>query len=85
MRTERALGVSEYPVADLEGRDATADRLHFSRKLIPEDGHPWPDEPRQESHDEGLGRPVMAVRLIHGCRVNLDEQLVVLGRRLVHL
>ena len=42
MSTEGALVVSEHLVADLESRDATADHLDHSRKLIPEDGRSWP-------------------------------------------
>jgi hypothetical protein len=60
MRTEPApvlkSAVSEYPVTDREGRDATADRLDVSRKLIPEDRHPWSEKPGEEPHDEGLAR-----------------------------
>jgi hypothetical protein len=37
--------VAEHPIADLEGRDAAADRLDLSGKFIPEDGHPWSCEP----------------------------------------
>ena len=54
MSTERALVVSEHPVADLEGRDTAADRLDLSRKLGPEDRRSWPDEPGEESQDEGF-------------------------------
>jgi hypothetical protein len=37
------------------------------------------------SIDEGLGRPQAAVRPVHRCGANLDQHLVVLGRRLVQL
>ena len=85
MSTERAFVVPEHPVADLEGRDAGADRLDYSCELIPEDRHPWSDESAEQSHDEGLGSPEAAVRPIHRRRVNLDEHLVVSGRRLFHV
>jgi hypothetical protein len=35
MSTERGPAISEHAVADLEGGDAAADRLDFSRKLFP--------------------------------------------------
>jgi hypothetical protein len=85
MRTEPVPAEAEHPLADLEGRDATADRLDLSRELVPEDRHPWPEKPVEEAIDEGLGRPHAAVGPVHRGRVNLDEHLVVLGRRLVHL
>jgi hypothetical protein len=84
MSTERALIVSEHLIADLERTDAAADRLDHSRKLSSQDRRVWPDKPGEESHEEGLGRPVGAVRPVHRRRVNLDEQLVVPGSRLLH-
>ena len=33
------------PVSILEGGDAAADSLDLPRELIPEDRHPWPNEP----------------------------------------
>jgi len=45
----------------------------------------WPDGPGEESREEGFARPEAAIRPVHSRRVNLDEQLVVLGRRLFSL
>jgi hypothetical protein len=74
MSAERALVVSEHLVADPERRDAAADRLDHARKLSAQDRRPGPDKPGEESHEEGLGSPVGAVRPIHRGRVDLDEQ-----------
>jgi hypothetical protein len=82
--TEPGPVVAEHPVADLKERDTTADRLDCSCELVPEDGHPWSEKPGEESINEGLGRPQAAVGPVHRRGVNLDEHLVVLGRRLVY-
>jgi hypothetical protein len=78
MSTERAAESDEpeHSVADLEGRDVTADSLDSSRKLVPNDRPPWPDEPGEESREEGFTRPEAAIRPVHSRCVNLDEQLV---------
>lgn len=43
-----------------------------------------PPEPGEEPENEGLGRPVAAVRPIHRRRVNHDEHLVLVWFRLAH-
>src|SRR5215207_3782065 len=85
VRAEPGPVVAEHPVADLKGGDATADRLDFSGEFIPEDGHPWSCEPGEEPIDEGLGRPQGAVCPVHRRGMDLDQHLVVLGRRLLDL
>jgi hypothetical protein len=84
MSTKRAAEPDEpeYPVADRDRCDTGADRLDFSGELVPQDRPPWLDKPGEESREEGLARTEAAVRPVHGRRVNLDEQLVVLGHRL---
>jgi hypothetical protein len=77
--------VAEHPVADRQGRDATADRLDLAGKLIAQDRHLRPDQPGEQPHDEGLARPEAGVRPVHRGRMNLDQHLVAGGRRLVHL
>jgi len=56
MRAERAFDVAEDSVADLEGGDATADRLDFSGELGPEDPSVRlrPPEPRENLRMNGL-------------------------------
>jgi hypothetical protein len=85
MSTERALGVPEHPVADLEGRDVTANGLDLSRELVPRTVTLGLMSPLNNLRMKGLAAPVTAVRPIHCRRVNLDEHLVVPGRRLVHV
>ena len=84
MSTKRAAEPDEpeYPVAGHERCDTVADRLDFPGKLVPQDRPPWLDKPGEEPREEGLARTEAAVRPVHGRRVNLDEQLVVLGYRL---
>ena len=84
MSTERTLVVPEHSVAGLKRRDAAADSLDHSGELIAQDRRSWPGEPGEESHEEGLGSPAGAVSPVHGCRVDLDEHLVVLDSRLLH-
>ena len=45
MRTKLISAVSEHPVANLEGRDTTADRFDLSRKLVSQDLRLRPDNP----------------------------------------
>ena len=85
MSTERALVVSEHVLADRERRDATADGLDHPGILAPQDSRSRPDEPGEQSHEEGLSRPARAVRPIHRRGTNLDEHLVVPDGRLLHL
>src|SRR5215212_9661414 len=85
MSTERALVVSEHLLANRERCDATADGLDHSGVLAPQDSRPWPDEPGEQSHEEGLGSPARAVRPIHRRGMNLDQYLVVRDGRLLHL
>ena len=76
---------SENLVADLERRDAFADRLDHSRELAPENRCLWSEKSAEESNEERLGGPEAAVRPIHRGHMNLDEHRVVRCRRLVNL
>jgi hypothetical protein len=63
MGTEPAPAEPEHPVADLEGGDPTADPLDDSRKLTPENRHPWSEQPGEEPIDKGLAaRKAQSVR-----------------------
>src|ERR687888_647234 len=54
VRAEPQPGEPEHPVADLERRDARADRLDPPRVLVAEDRQPWPGEPVKNRTTKGL-------------------------------
>src|SRR4029450_6958165 len=73
-------GEAEDPVADREGRDLTADRLHRARELTALDLRPRSSQPGEEPREERPGPPEPAVGPVHRGRVHLDQHLVVVGR-----
>jgi hypothetical protein len=85
MGPERSPAEPEHPVADREGGDPAADRLHLAGELGPEDRHPRPPQPDEEPVEERLGRPHPAVGPVHRDRMDPDQHVVVLDGRLLHL
>ena len=81
----RAALEAEHPVADREGGDLSADRLHGSGELGPQDRHPWPGSPVRARTKKGLPARNPQGGAVHRRRVDLDQHLVVLGVQLVHL
>ena len=81
---EGSLAVPAYPVAYLEGRDIAADRFDFPRKFRAQDHDLRPGKPAEEPQQKRNTPSISAIRPVDGRRPNLDQQLVVTNRRLVH-
>ena len=81
---EGALDVAEDPVADREGGRAAPDLLDLARELGPEDGPlRRSQDARPVPQDELPGAAVSTVGPVDRRRVDLDEEFVVAGRRLL--
>ena len=69
--------IPEHRIAHLKLRDVPADRCNPPRDISPKDLVLWLAQPRREPNHERVASQENAVTGIEGCRMDLDQDVIV--------